>query len=96
MVQYLVTYSVQTGKEREHDEWWQKVGQGFWQKQAGFNGLQRFSTLVGSGPDIVVEIEFASGRDLVAALEGQEARAVLEEFEHMLESLWTKIIVPMG
>lgn len=96
MVQYLVTYSIQTGKERQHDEWWQKVGQGFWQKQARFNGLRRFSTLVGSGPDIVVEIDFASGRDLVTALEGQEARAVLEEFEHMLESLWTKIVIPMA
>ena len=94
MVQYLVTYSIQTGKERQHDEWWQKVGQGFWQKQAGFNSLRRFSTLVGTGPDIAVEIDFASGRDLVAALEGQEARTVLEEFEHMLEHLSTKIIVP--
>jgi len=96
MVQYLVTYSIQTGKERQHEEWWQKVGKGFWQKQGGFSSLRRYSTLLGAGPDIVLEIDFASGKDVIAALEGQEARDILEEFEHLLEHLSTKIIISMG
>lgn len=95
MVQYLVTYSIQTGKEREHDEWWRTVGYQFWQKQAGYNSLRRYTTLLGSGPDVVVEIDFASGRDVAVALETDEAKKVLENFEHLLEDLSTKIVVPM-
>jgi len=95
MVQYLVSYSIQTGKERQHEEWWRDVGRGFWQKQPGFGGLRRYSTLLGTGPDIVLEIDFASGRDVVVALEGQEAKTILEDFEHMVEYLSTKIVIPM-
>ena len=95
MVQYLVMYSVQTGREHLHDDWWQRIGREFWQKQPGFAGIQRYSTLIGSGPDVVWEIDFTSGRDLIAALERSEAKETLEEFEHMVDHLTTKIIVPL-
>lgn len=96
MVQYVVTYSIQDGKERQHDEWWQSVGQKFWQKQEGFTELRRYSTLVGGGPDILVEIDFASGSNVVEALGSHEAKTILEDFEHMVESLSTKIAIPMA
>lgn len=94
MVQYLVTYSVQTGKEQQHDEWWRSVGRGFWQQRSGFRDLKMFTTMVGSGPDYVVEIDFDSGRNLLATVENQEAMATLEDFEHLVEDLNTKILIP--
>ncbi len=94
MVQYFITYSVQTGKEMEHEEWLRRVGLPFWERQPGFRGLHAFSTLIGDGPDWVLEVEFASAEDLVRALASEEAQRVLETFEHMVRDLETKVLQP--
>ncbi len=94
MVQYLVTYSVMTGRESDHDNWLQNVGMPLFQKQKGFKGMRAYSTLVGSGPDWVMEIEFDSSENLMKALDSDEAKRILEDFEHLVTNLSTKILIP--
>ena len=94
MVQYLVTYSIQTGKEREHDSWLCDVGMNYFKRQPGFRGMRTYSTLVGSGPDWVLEIDFDSSENLMKALESDEAKRILEDFEHLVTNLSTKILMP--
>ncbi|GEM_PF-3178360 len=94
MVQYLVTYSVMTGRESDHDNWLRNQGMSFFQKQPGFKEFRCYSTLVGSGPDWVMEIEFDSSDSLMHALETDEAKRMLEDFEHLVTNLSTKILVP--
>lgn len=94
MVQYLVTYSVQTGREADHDRWLHDTGMRHFQNQPGFQGMKAYSTLVGSGPDWVLEIDFDSAEDLMKALDSREANEVLERFEQYVHGLYTKILVP--
>ncbi len=94
MVQYLVTYSITTGKESDHDNWLRNVGVPFFQRQSGFQDLRAYSTLVGSGPDWVLEIDFDSPENLMRALDSDEAKSLLEDFEHLVTNLSTKIVVP--
>ncbi|MGI5836967.1 MAG: EthD family reductase [Chloroflexota bacterium] len=94
MVQYLVTYSIMTGHESDHDNWMRNQGMPFFQKQPGFKNIRAYSTLVGSGPDWVMEIEFDSSEDLMKALDSDEAKRILEDFEHLVTNLSTKILVP--
>ena len=65
MVQYLVTYSVQTGKEQDHDRWLHDTGMKYFQNQQGFQGFKSYSTLIGGGPDWVLEIDFDSAEHLI-------------------------------
>ncbi|MHB0869610.1 MAG: hypothetical protein ACYC5J_09155 [Chloroflexota bacterium] len=95
MVQYLVTYSIMTGHESDHDSWLRDTGMPFFQKQAGFQNIKAYSTLVGSGPDWVLEIEFDSPENLMKALDSDESKRLLEDFEHLVTNLSTKILVPM-
>lgn len=95
MVQYLVTYSVITGKESDHDNWLFNVGIPFFQRQPGFQNCKAYSTLVGSGPDWVLEIDFDSPENLMRALDSDEAKGLLEDFEHLVTNLSTKILVPV-
>lgn len=94
MVQYMVTYSVQTGREKDHDFWLCDVGMEYFKKQPGFKEFRSYSTLVGSGPDWVLEIEFDSSEQLMKALESNEAKKILEDFEHLVTNLSTKILMP--
>lgn len=94
MVQYLVTYSVPSGKEREHDDWLHNRGIPHFQSQPGFQGLKAYQTLVGSGPDWVVEIDFDSSDNLIKSLEGDQAKQVLDELEVCVDELYTKILTP--
>jgi antibiotic biosynthesis monooxygenase (ABM) superfamily enzyme len=94
MVQYLVTYSIQTGKEQDHDRWLHDIGIKYFQNQEGFQGFRSYSTLVGSGPDWVLEIDFDSSENLMKALESDHARAMLEDFEKLVTDLYTKILTP--
>ncbi len=94
MVQYLVTYSVQTGREQDHYNWLCNVGMNYFKTQHGFKELRSYSTLVGSGPDWVLEIDFDSSESLMRALESDEAKRILEDFEHLVSDLSTKILMP--
>ena len=94
MVQYLVTYSVQTGKESDHNDWLHNTGMRHFQNQPGFQGMKAYSTLVGGGPDWVLEIDFDSPENLIKSLESEEAKGVLEQFEQYVHGLYTKILVP--
>jgi len=96
MVQYLVTYSVQTGREKEHDDWLCNVGMNYFKRQPGFKEIRTYSTLVGSGPDWVLEIDFDSAENLMSALDSDEAKRILEDFEHLVTNLSTKILTPVG
>lgn len=96
MVQYLVTYSIQTGKEQDHDNWLSRVGMPYFQSQEGFREMRAYSTLVGSGPDWVLEIDFDSAENLMKALDTQDAKRILEDFEHLVNNLSTKIMIPTG
>jgi len=95
MVQYLVTYSIMTGRESDHDLWLRDVGIPFFQRQPGFQEIKSYSTLVGSGPDWVLEINFDSPENLMRALDSEEAKRLLEDFEHMVTNLSTKILTPV-
>ncbi len=95
MVQYLVTYSITTGRESDHDKWLSDVGYPFFQRQSGFKDLKAFSTLIGSGPDWVLELEFDSSENLMKALDSDEAKRLLEDFEHLVTNLSTKILIPV-
>ena len=94
MVQYLVTYSVVNGKESDHNNWLHGAGMRHFQNQPGFQGMRAYSTLVGSGPDWVLELDFDSNENLVKALETDEAKPILEEFEQYVRNLSTKILTP--
>ena len=96
MVQYLVTYSVLTGREQDHDRWLHETGMEHFQNQSGFQGFKAYTTLVGGGPDWVLEIDFDSSDNLMKSLESDGARKMLEEFEHMVSGLYTKILTPTG
>lgn len=93
---YFYTYSIQTGKHREHDEWVRQVGKPFWERQNGYRGQSSHYTLIGSGPDVVTEVEFESPDQITMALEPPEAQRTWEEFETLVKDLETKIIVPTG
>lgn len=95
MVQYLVTYSVMTGRESDHDSWLRDTGIPFFQRQAGFQNIRVYSTLVGSGPDWVLEMDFDSPENLMKALDSDEAKRLLEDYEHLVTNLSTKILVPV-
>ncbi len=95
MVQYLVTYSIMTGRESDHESWLRDVGIPFFQKQSGFQEIKSYSTLVGSGPDWVLEIGFDSPENLMKALDSDEAKRLLEDFEHLVTNLSTKILSPI-
>ncbi len=95
MVQYLVTYSIMTGRESDHDNWLRDVGISFFKKQHGFQEIKSYSTLVGSGPDWVLEISFDSPENLMKALNSDEAKRILEDFEHLVTNLSTKILSPV-
>lgn len=94
MVQYLVTYSVITGRESDHDNWLRTTGYNFFRNQPGCKDLKAYSTLIGSGPDWVLEVEFDSAENLTRALDSDEAKRILEDFEHMVDNLSTKILLP--
>ncbi|MCL4370515.1 MAG: hypothetical protein M1380_06365 [Chloroflexi bacterium] len=95
MVQYLVTYSIMTGRESDHENWLRDVGIPFFQKQSGFKEIKSYSTLVGSGPDWVLEIGFDSPENLMKSLDSDEAKRLLEDFEHLVTNLSTKILSPV-
>jgi antibiotic biosynthesis monooxygenase (ABM) superfamily enzyme len=95
MVQYLVTYSIMSGRESDHDNWLRDVGIPFFQRQPGFQEIKSYSTLVGSGPDWVLEINFDSPENLMKALDSDEATRLLEDFEHLVTNLSTKILTPI-
>jgi hypothetical protein len=94
MVQYLVTYSIVTGRESDHDNWLRNTGYSFFRNQQGCRDMKAYSTLIGSGPDWVMEVEFDSAENLTRALDTDEAKQILEDFEHMVTNLSTKILVP--
>lgn len=96
MVQYLVTYSVISGREQDHDRWLHDTGMKYFQNQSGFQGFRSYTTLVGGGPDWVLEIDFDSSENLMKALESGQARGTLEEFEKLVSGLYTKILTPIG
>ena len=95
MVEYLVTYSVQTGREQEHYNLLCDTVMNYFKGQSGFKEVRSYSTLVGSGPDWVLEIEFDSPENLMKALDSDEAKRLLEDFEHLVTNLSTKIMVPV-
>lgn len=94
MVQYLVTYSVIDGRESEHDKWLNTRGIPHFQNHPGFQGLKAYQTLVGGGPDWVIEIEFDTPENLMKSLESQAARNILDELEVCVSDLETKILTP--
>ncbi len=94
MVQYLVTYSIQSGQEKQHDDWLCNIGMNYFKKQPGFKEIRAYSTLVGSGPDWVLEIDFDASENLIKALDADEAKRILEDFEHLVTNLSTKILEP--
>ena len=94
MVQYMVTYSVLNGKESDHNSWLHGTGMQHFQNQPGFQGMRAYSTLVGSGPDWVLELDFDSNEDLMKALESEGAKRILDRFEQYVRNLSTKILTP--
>ena len=96
MVEYLVTYSVQTGREQEHYNLLSDTVMNYFKGQSGFKEVRSYSTLVGSGPDWVLEIDFNSPESLVKSLDTDEAKKILEDFEHVVTNLSTKILEPVA
>ncbi len=96
MIQYLVTYSIQSGHEEDHGNLLCESIMNYLKQQPGFQRMETYSTLVGSGPDWVLEIDFDSSENLMRALGTEQAKGFLEDFEHLVTNLSTKILEPTG
>lgn len=91
---YMYTYTILTGHHKDHDDWMKNVGLPFWQRQQGFRAFRSTYTLVGSGPDVVAEVDFESPDHITRALETPDAMNLWQEFSTMVRDLMTKILVP--
>lgn len=96
-VQLLVSYTLRHDVEEDDYELWVKqTAVPWWENQPGFRSLRGFTTMVGSGARITVQIDFDHLESLIKVLGTDGFGDMRRELNRFAVDIDSRILQPSG